>query len=275
MKVIKYGQWLLALAMLSIGTVGHATNMPSPLFGASSSGIIAPSFPLFFDEGGKIVMTKSGSGSNAYWTMTGTGSSTELLGSLFSGYNLGSDSVKYVANFNSNGQLIAKKPGTNTTLTNYLEIKGSLPAGSIGSASWGPVSNQTLLKATLLDKIPGNNAPDLIGTLGNSSLFSALGFNTKWDTTTPGWAITTNGGKLTGGSTGESLWLGGLFNSDFYTLVNALDGNNGNGTLSSLIGSGKTIKNVYAIASVPVPAAVWLFGSGLMAVFAGRRKRAA
>jgi hypothetical protein len=273
MKVIKYGRWLLALAILSVGAVSHAHVVPSRLFNASAPGVVAPSIPQFYDEDGKIVMTKSGSGANTYWTMTGTGSDTALMKSRSNGYELGRDSFKYVANFNSDGQLITTKPGTTTTLTNFLEIKGSLPAGNIGGTSWSAVPNQLLLKATLLDVNVANGTPDRIATLGNSSSFSALGFTTIWDTSTPGWAVTTPG--LTGGSTGESLWLGGLGNSDFYNLVKALDSNTGNGTLSSLFSSRKTIGDVYAVASVPVPAAAWLFGSGLMALFAGHRKRAA
>jgi hypothetical protein len=93
-----------------------------------------------------------------------------------------------------------------------------------------------------------------------------LGFKTLF---TGGWAANNIG--LTGGSTGESLWLFSS-SSDFKNLVNALDGNSGNGMLSSLIGSSHTFTNVSSVAAVPVPGAVWLFGTGLMTFLAGRRK---
>ena len=172
--------------------------------------------------------------------------------------------MKYEAYFDSAGKLITKKPGTNTALTNYLQINGSLPAGNFGGTSWPAQSNQLLLKATLLDSLPNNNSPDLIGTFGPG----AIGFNTKF---TGGWAANNIG--LTGGSTGESLWLGGL-SSGMFDLVKALDGNAGNGTLSSLFGSARTINGVASVASVPLPGAVWLFLTGLM-TFLGRHRKSA
>ena len=114
----------------------------------------------------------------------------------------------------------------------------------------------------MTDINPSNGVADRIGTYGPF----AIGFNTQF---TGGWATTIPG--LTGGSTGESLWLAG-FSTEFSNLVKALDGKSGNGTLASLFGSSKTIRGVFSVASVPVPGAVWLFGSGLMTFFAGRRK---
>jgi len=252
MKVIKYGRWLLALAMLSVGAVGHADGMSSSTFSMHSPGVVAPSFPLFLDTNETIKVTKNGTGANTFWTMTGTGSTTSFFGSLLKSYDLGSDSVKYVANFNSAGQLITSMGGT--TLTNYLQINGSLPAGKFGNTSWVAQPNELLLKADLTS----------VGTWNGV----ALGFATHF---TGGWAALNT--ALTGGSKGESLWLTGL-SADFSNLVKALDGNNGNGTLSSLFGGNKTITGVVSVSSVPVPAAVWLFGTGLMSLLAGRRKNA-
>jgi hypothetical protein len=263
MKVIKYGRWLLAFAMLAVGTVGHASGSAAP-YPYTASGVGDPSWPLFLGTNETIKVTKTGSGSNAYWTLTGTGSNSTLFGSLTNSYNLGSESVKYVANFNSAGKLITSMGST--TLTNYLEIKGSLPAGTIGGTSWGALpANTLLLKANLLDTVPGNGTPDLVGTWGGV----AVGFKTLF---TGGWASTYGG--LDGGSIGENLWLAGLSNG-FFDLVKALDGNSGNGTLSSLFGSTKTINGVVSVASVPLPAAFWLFGTGLMSLLAGRRKSTA
>ncbi len=176
--------------------------------------------------------------------------------------NLGKDSVKYQANFNAAGQLITSI-GTKT-LSNYLEIKGSLPAGTFGGTSWTAQPNQLLLKATLLDSDKNNGTPDLIGNYAGN----ALGFNTKF---TGGWVANNYG--LTGGSTGESLWLTGV-SSGFKNLVKALDGDSRNGTLKSLIGSAKTISGVSSVSAVPVPGAAWLFGTGLVGLIASRRKNA-
>jgi len=173
--------------------------------------------------------------------------------------------VKYQANFNSAGQLITSM-GTKS-LSNFLEIKGSLPAGQFGGTSWAAQPDQLLLKATLLDSDSSNNKPDLIG-ISRSSTNNALGFKTLF---TGGWAANNFG--LTGGSKGESLWLFSS-SSDFKDLVKALDGYSGNGTLSSIIGSSKTIQYVSSVAAVPVPGAVWLFGTGLMTFLVGRRKSA-
>lgn len=263
MKMIKYGRWVLAMVLPLVAGAGNAaTTLTDGKYTYTAPGVVEPSWPLFLDMGETVKVARKGSGSNTYWQLTGSGSSASFWGGLSNYVNLGKESVKYQANFNAAGELITSIGST--TLSNYLEIKGALPAGTFGETSWGNQSNQTLLKADLLDANPTDGAPGLIGTYNGI----ALGFNTKF---TGGWAPSIPG--LTGGSTGESLWLAGL-SSDFYKLVKALDGNTGNGTLSSLIGSSKTIYNVSSVAAVPVPGAVWLFGTGLMTLVASRRKAA-
>lgn len=260
MKISKYKRWLVGFAMLLAGTLAHADGTP---YAYNAAGVGDPSFPFFLGTNDTISVKKTGSGANTYWTLTGTGTSSTLFGSLFDSFNLGNETVKYVANFNSAGKLITSIG--NTVLSNFLEIKGSLPAGNIGGTSWSAVPNQLLLSAKLLDVNPGNNTPDLVGTFGGL----AVGFKTQF---TGGWAIQNN--RLTGGSVGENLWLAGL-SSGFLNLVNALDGSTSNGTLGSLFATNKTITGVVSIASVPVPAAIWLFGTGLMSLLASRRKSAA
>ena len=270
MKISKYKRWLVGFAMLLAGTMAHADGTP---FAYNAAGVGDPSFPLFLGTNDTITVTKNGSGANTYWTLTGTGTSSSLqtsyggvLGALLgfsTGYNLGNETVKYVANFNSAGKLITSIG--NTVLSNFLEIKGSLPAGRNGGTTWSAIPKQLLLSAKLLDVNPGNNAPDLVGTFGGL----AVGFKTQF---TGGWAAQNT--RLTGGSSGENLWLAGL-SSGFLNLVKALDSSTSNGTLSSLFSRRTTISGVVSIASVPVPAAVWLFGTGLMSLLAGRRKSAA
>ncbi len=264
MKVINYARWGLILALPMAASTGFASSYGLPSFG--TTGVVAPSLPAFVDTNETVKIQKLGSGTNTYWKLTGTGSNTVFTtanstNTWFNTYNLGSDSVKYEANFNSAGKLITSIGST--TLTNYLQINGSLPAGSNGNTTWTAKPNQLLLKANLLDINPGNGTPDNIGTFGGI----AIGFATKF---TGGWAPSVAG--LTGGSTGESLWLTGL-SSDFLKLVKALDTNTSNGTLSSLFSSSKTITKVTSISSVPVPGAVWLFLTGMMAVLGLNRKK--
>jgi hypothetical protein len=264
MKVINHARWALALVLPLVASVGHASSSSNTngVYSYTAPGITDLSWPLFLDVNETVKVNKSGSGASTYWTLTGSGSTTSFWGGLFNSVNLGKDSVKYQANFNSAGQLITSMGSK--TLSNYLQINGSLPAGTFGGTSWSAQPNELLLKADLLDKNPGNGTPDLVGTYAGV----AVGFNTKF---TGGWAANNTG--LTGGSTGESLWLAGL-SSSFLNLVKALDGNAGNGTLNSLFGSSKTITGVVSVASVPVPGAVWLFGTGLMTLLASRRKAA-
>ncbi|MEQ1621180.1 MAG: hypothetical protein ABL919_07210 [Methylococcales bacterium] len=266
MKFINYARWGLALALPLAASTGFASPYGLPSYSAPN--VPAPSLPAFVDTNETVKIQKLTSGGNTYWKLTGTGKNTVFstlnsTSTWFNSYNLGSDSVKYEANFNSAGKLITSMGST--TLTNYLQINGSLPAGShAGTTTWTAKSNQLLLKANLLDINPGNGAPDNIGTFAGA----AIGFKTAF---TGGWAPTVAG--LTGGSTGESLWLAGL-SADFLKLVKALDTNTGNGTLSSLFNtSSKTITGVVSVSSVPVPGAVWLFLTGMMAVLGLNRKK--
>lgn len=261
MKVINFIQCGLFLTLFLLANTGNAAGTDGK-YSFTAPGIVAPSWPLFLDSNETIKLEKKGNGANAYWTLTGTGSTTSFWGGLSNSLDLGKDSVKYQANFNAAGELITSIGSK--ILNNYLEIKGSLPAGTFGNTSWTAQPNQLLLQATLLDSNATNGSPDLVGTYGGS----ALGFTTKF---TGGWAANNIG--LTGGSTGESLWLFAS-NSGFKNLVKALDGISGNGTLASLIGSSKTISGVSSVSAVPVPGAVWLFLFGLMTLLAGRRKSA-
>jgi hypothetical protein len=269
MKGIKYAKLALVLALPL--TAGYANaDHSAGIFGMPSSsvnGIVAPSFPNFVDTNEVVTVKKFGSGAaNTYWQIAGTGSTAifdSLNGKKFHSYNLGNENISYTANFDANGRLITSIGGT--SLSNTLTITGSLRAGNFGNTSWDVQPNELLLSANLTDIHPGNGKADRLGTYGPF----AIGFNTEF---TGGWVTTIPG--LTGGSTGESLWLAG-FSSEFSNLVKALDGRRGNGTLASLFGSTKVIKGVFSVASVPLPGAVWLFGTGLIALLARRKTVAA
>lgn len=254
MNLLKTITLTLAMTLpMMASTVDASTNLPP----FDAPGIGAASYPNFLDTNGNITMKKMRADGESYWQLSGKGSATSLWGAD-SSYNVKNEKFKYVANFDSNGNLITSIGSKN--LDNYLEIRGSLPAGQIGNTSWDKIRNPNtlLLKADLTD-------------FGIDLANSALGFKTLF---TGGWAPSQPG--LTGGSIGENLWLFSdeEDNDRFMNLIYALDGIQGNGTLDSLIGKNKTIKHVSAIASVPVPGAVWLFGTGLAGLLAARRKHA-
>ncbi len=247
MKVIKSVRWALVLLLPVFASTGNA------------SGIVPSSYPLFENIYDTILVREqtvytSPNTSDSYWTLTGTGSTSLFMGGLTNFVSVGDATVHYQANFNAQGQLITAIDGIK--LNNTLEITGSLPAGTFGGTSWTAQPNQMLLSADLqgVNKVSGT--PDAIGTSNGN----ALGFNTHF---TGGWAANNPG--LTGGSQDESLWLLGL-NPDFKNLVNFVDGK---GVLSPW-----STYNAISLASVPLPAAVWLFGAGLMAILGARRKSA-
>lgn len=247
MNLMHYLRWILIAVLSMLASTGYAA-IPD----VNAEGVGAPSYPYFYDIGETVKIKKNGKGDNVYWTLTGTGSKASFWGSDTSSVALGSGKVRYQANFNAAGELITSigtGKGKSKTLQNYLEIKGSLPATNWGRTSWGKLKNQLLLKANLTE----------VGTSGAS----ALGFKTVF---TGGWAPSIPG--LTGGSTGENLWLSGL-STGSYLLVNAFQSGNLN-----LLGKSLTIKGVSSVASVPLPGAVWLFGAGLIALFANRRNSA-
>ncbi|MGR8931850.1 MAG: hypothetical protein ACU836_14545 [Gammaproteobacteria bacterium] len=248
MKVINRARYMLVLLF------------PLLTGSANASGITDAGLPAFMDNDERIKITKMGTDLNPYWQMVGIGLSTSLLvgdGELSNAIAIPDGSVSYKANFNSDGQLITEMDGQ--TLSNFLLVNGSLPAGSNNGFSWSDQPYQVLLRAELMDMDPENGTPDPVGTFGGF----ALGFNTHF---LGGWASE----GLNGNSMDESLWLYG-FSTGFHKLIDALDGNNANGTLASLIGSSLTINDVTSVATVPLPGATWMFLTGVMTLLARRK----
>jgi len=189
--------------------------------------------------------------------------------------------VKIEANFDSTGHLL-----TGAGFTNTYSITGNLPASnnpSFGTApggfSWGAQPFETLFSANLT-------------SFGVDSTDEALGFNTN---NFGGWA---NPFEFTGGNTVESLWLYALINTGNVYCVGPRAGNNcnnppsqtgtfpfstSNSAWNTFLNELKNHSNLKAatftglgeIATVPVPAAIWLLGSALAGLGGGFRRRKA
>lgn len=269
-----------------LGTAAYAATAPA---GLTAPGITSPGYPDFWDSGEtvKVVRNGSGSSSNRYYTLTSTGSNA-AFNFPSNAWNLSGESVKITANFDRFGNLITAKPGcfgSKCGLTNEVLIRGKIgannPSVDPGIPSWSAVTTtSTLFRATI-----NGYGVDLNDDPSAAGMDKGLGFKT---TNFSGWAADS---KFTGGSTTESTWLfnapcttstastasSGCFSgSGFGKLLLALDGNGFNGTLDSIVGSSKSWTGVQSITTVPLPAAVWLFGSALLGMSAvGRRNRRA
>jgi hypothetical protein len=196
-------------------------------------------------------------------------------------YTVGNESVEVTAYFDSKGNLITN----NQYLKNTYEVEGSLNASSspnFGTAPGGykwtaQPANTVLFSANLT-------------SVGVDSAHDALGFNTD---NFSGWA---NQKQFTGGSTSESLWLYALINTGNLYCVLPRPGSNCNNNpnqtgalpysttntawnnfLTELKNhSGvkdATFYGIGAIATVPLPAGLLLFGSGLAALGGAFRRR--
>lgn len=228
MKVLKSGQWLLAVLLTIIGSIGHASMNEFTIYSNSAAGSGASILPdvLEMDTGESM---RSRSGVKSYRRLKEMDSTTSNFGNLSNNVT----QVAFQPGFDATGHLIA---------------------------SAGVIQSLTIIGATTSHQTE----------VGSSS--SALALLPEWE------GVHYN---LKRGDAWSSIWLSALYNSIFNNLANVLDHSSNNGTLSSLFGpfSSTTYTGVFyvisisTVSSVPLPGAVWLFGSGLLVVIARRTKK--
>jgi hypothetical protein len=252
-----------AVGLLSLSGVAQALTVPS----FNGPGVSPPGYPDFWGANVSATLSQN---SNGTFTLSVIGSEAACPrgqtcnGALFNyaggAYFVSNETMNITANFNANGQF---------TSGSY-SIFGSVPGSSnptFGRApsgvSWGPSGSTTLLTATLTGD-----------TIDSSD--EALGFN---EVITGGWA---DQSKFTGTpATAESVWLysllsgfstrggddsrSGYGNSAWNTFLSELK--NGHGLKAN------TFSAIGSIATVPLPGALILLGSGLLGLGGVARRR--
>lgn len=151
------------------------------------------------------------------------------------------------------------------TVNNFFEFTANIDAIYSVSGFYnmlGPAGTTTFLDVLLEDKTTGTSLfQDL--TESNSTENESFVLGNIGD----GDSSNTNSGFLTG-----NLIAGHEYKFLFKSLIRSLDGN-GQESLVAATGTGNVTLN---IATVPVPATVWLFGSGLIGLIGiAKRKKAA
>jgi hypothetical protein len=249
--------WTVGLLSLS----GAAQALSVPNF--NGPGVSSPGYPDFWGADVSATLTQN---KNGTFTLSVIGSEAACPrgqtcnGALFNyasgAYFVSNETMNITANFNANGQF---------TSGSY-SIFGSVPGSSnptFGKApsgvSWGPSGTTTLLTATLTGD-----------TIDSSD--EALGFK---ETITGGWA---DQSKFTGTpATAESVWL--------YSLLSGFSESSGDNTKNSAWNNflselknghglkANTFSAIGSIATVPLPGALILLGSGLLGLGGAARRR--
>jgi hypothetical protein len=267
------GGALISLTLVAMSDV-RANTIPAFQSDSGQPAIAAPGSPDFWALNYSASLTKSGS--TYTLSISGTDPNVGVFNVQNAAYLVGNESVQLTAHFDSTGHLL-------TNQSNTLEIDGSLSpwnSPTFGSPpagySWSAQPAEKLFSATLT-------------SVGVDSQDQALGFSIS---NFSGWA---DQSQFTSGGT-ESLWLYSLVATTSAGDQNGQgQGNqgqgNGNGQgnsahtaggswarfLAEIEGHGHlhaaSFEGISSVATVPLPAAVLLLGSGLAGLGLIRRRR--
>jgi len=257
----------LLVCLLAVAGVAHADTVP--IFGGP--GVPSPGFPDFWGTNGDATLTRNRNGSFTL-SVVGSAANFNIPGAS---YRVGNGTMNITAIFSSKGVFTS---GT-YTLTGSLPASSSPTSGSAPTGfSWGAQPTETLLTA--------NFTADAV-----DSSDEALGFT---EIITGGWA---DQAQFTSGGP-ESVWLYSLLSgtgmdsedsgNDHCLRSDSMCMNGFRGKrrsswdkfLADLVSgqrlTPKTLVAIGSIATVPLPGAAWLLGTGLAGLIglAHRRRRA-
>ena len=250
-----------SLAATLVTGIAHAFTVPN--FTGTNSNIGSPGYPDFAAANFSASLTSNSQGTVYTLSIQGSNPNVGVFNFQNADYLVGNESIKLTASFDSHGNLL-----TGGGYNDSYEIDGSLAASSspsVGSPpkgySWAAQPVETLFNATLTG-------------VTVDSKDEALGFGS---TNFGGWA---NQKQFTGtsGKDSESVWLFSLLSpfASYNSQVNTAN-TQWNNFLAQIKShstlKGNTFYGIGSIATVPLPAAILLFASGLLGLGGSLRRR--
>jgi hypothetical protein len=261
---------VLALAAVAAG--GQAMAFPVIPFVPGSPGmqnntnVPSPGSPDFWSENGSATLTQGKHGGNFTFTYTDifNSQSCPSCAAIFNfpsgAYAVQNLALTLTATFAPSGQFLSGDYSIAGSLPPWSSpTYGTAPAGKSWTTTTMPLFTATLTGANV------NRTTD------------ALGFTTS---NFGGWA---NQPQFTGGSTSESVWLYAQMTCQTASQSSPLCTNTNYGLWNSFLAQLKngnlnvtgSFAGLASIATVPIPAAALLFGSGLAGLAALLRRRVA
>jgi len=250
------------MVLMAAGSAHAFTVIPF-----TAGGVAPDGYPDFWSENGSATLTQAKHGGNFTFTYTDifNSKSCATCAAVFNfpsgAYAVQNLDLTVTATFNTSGQFLSG---------NY-SIAGSLP----------PLASPTYGSAPGGYNWTSTTSPLFTATLTGANVdmtHDALGFTTS---SFGGWA---DQNQFTGGSTSESLWLYSQLscqtaNQNSPLCTNSTTNTFWNSFLQQLKNKNLNLTGNFAglasIATVPIPAALLLFGSGLAALGSGFRRRRA